>query len=387
MLAFLKFSFISLSLFLFCSDLFASNQIAVVLFTKGKVFANKTKTLRVGDRISETDTISTGAKSSCEIQIIQDNSPVVIRLKDNAEFSLNSASGGKNKQITGYLKSGKALFNVGKGGNNLKIVSPTSVAGVRGTKFMVDAIGVGLDRTATFEGEVNTRARVAELESLENDVLKQNKALDNLVKTLEKRQYPVKQGSYVDMSAVANRELLDKTGISEALTDDKKAALSKKEFQERIAKFGAKGIETSLQSVDKEATEKHLEVFEELIPVDLQHLEDDKKFTKVLDDRNSSRSFMLLINQLRRDLREAKKLNAYYEEKLNHMDTSIVKERKEHTTNIQKLDTTINALQKQVQESKTFSENDKQIQKEILEHLKSLKEIEESLKEITKGTR
>lgn len=372
-----------LSGIIFCISL-GAEEVAVVLATKGKVYANAKKRLRLGDRISETDEISTAAKSTCELQLLQEGSPVVIRMKENANFSLTRSKGKKGSNYRAVVKRGKVLFNVNKlGGGRLKVISPTSVAGVRGTKFEMDVRENGENRTVTLEGAVASRLRIPELESMDNALLENNKSLQQLLRKIEKKSVAVKQGDFINLSQANNQEFLDKSGLSGAIdpTDDKQAAaLAKKDFSRQA---NSAAIKIKRNRLTKKVAEKKRETYEELIPVDIKLLEDEKEFHKELNRRNKEQRLMAYINSLKRALREAVAKNHQYSQKLNTADKTFSTERQQYRSNIKDLNQSISKLQKQVSESRSFTKQEKEIQSDLVEHLKKLQEIEKALEKLS----
>lgn len=368
-----------------------AEDIAVILFTKGTVLLNNKTRLKMGDKIGDSDLVSTKAKSSCEIQVMKSQSPIVIRMKEDSEFSLSKDL--NSNTLNSIVRSGKVLFNVEKlkSGDKMNVITPTSVAGVRGTRFEVVVDPIGIHKTLTLEGEVASRPRIPELESIDPQVLKNNQALGKAVQTVSTKNVSVKTGTYVTLSQNGAQEWMKNSGISGAIqsSEDSEAKekldtlFKDKDFAKKFDDLANKGVQVYLGKIESEINEKRLETFDELLPVGLSNVHKEKEFLETLADRNKERQYIMLINSLRRDLRYAQAKNLEYESTLNSINTERTTEKKNYEGTIQKLDTSVNQLQKKVSESKEVTEKDKQIQKDIAKHLETLKEIEETLKKIT----
>lgn len=387
----IRFAIVFIIAYNFSLTAIVAEDIAVILFAKGTVLLNNKTRLKMGDKIGDSDLVSTKAKSSCEIQVIKSQSPIVIRMKEDSEFSLSKDL--NTSTLNSIVRSGKVLFNVEKlkSGDKMNVITPTSVAGVRGTRFEVVVDPTGIHKTLTLEGEVASRPRVPELESIDPQVLKNNQALGKAVQTVSTKTVSIKTGTYVTLSQDEAKEWVKNSGISGAIQgqDDVEAKekldtlFKDKDFAKRFDDLANKGIQVYLGKIENEVNEKRLETFDELLPVGLSNVHKEKEFLETLTDRNKERQYIMLINSLRRDLRYSLAKNVEYESTLSSINTERTTEKKKYENTIQKLDTSMNQLQKQVQESRQVTEKDKQIQKDITKHLETLKEIEETLKKIT----
>ncbi|MCX7997325.1 MAG: FecR domain-containing protein [Leptospiraceae bacterium] len=92
----------------------------------------------IGTILEVNDTIITGNKSAVEIDLGKGSS---VRIKSNSEFSIKKllASSSKTEQEV-FLNRGMALVTVNKQTkeDTFNVVTPTVIAGVRGTKFQVE---------------------------------------------------------------------------------------------------------------------------------------------------------------------------------------------------------------------------------------------------------
>lgn len=148
----------------FCAtDAFANSMYGVFMVSKGSVkiqsAANKTSDAKVGSKVYEGDTIVTGADSRAKVVMSDRN---VINISPDtqikiAQYQNDSASGKKNVELD--LVKGKVRNNVEQkyeGDNSFQVKTPTAVAGVRGTQFVVSFDpGTRMTSVVTFKGAVS----------------------------------------------------------------------------------------------------------------------------------------------------------------------------------------------------------------------------------------
>lgn len=103
----------------------------------------------------EGDEIQTKKGASCEIEFKTES---IVRLDENSYFKLNEAKEtSKGNKTSLKLFYGKTLNVVNKtSGNSFKVETPTSVAGVRGTEFAVEAADDATD-VGVFDGTVSVQ--------------------------------------------------------------------------------------------------------------------------------------------------------------------------------------------------------------------------------------
>lgn len=137
---------------------------AVVVFLIGNVKYGD-QNLKVGDEISSDHEIFVSKNSLVDLQMIQVKTDFIMRFKSESSFFLSSLQVNKKIQNTIFIKSGSGLFKVNKlaKDEDFKVVTPTSVAGVRGTFFLVSFIA---DVAVTYvkEGKVTVRPFIGALE-------------------------------------------------------------------------------------------------------------------------------------------------------------------------------------------------------------------------------
>jgi hypothetical protein len=138
-----------------CSD-FKFNQIFVA-FYNGSVTIQKKGALpvqvQVKDQINDEDIIKTGEKSCL---VLQSTDGIIIRFEQNTEAHIQSLKNKTRKLIN--LSSGKILSSISKlkKGEEFSIKTPTTVALVRGTEFVISFNGKD-SIVAVGRGTVNVR--------------------------------------------------------------------------------------------------------------------------------------------------------------------------------------------------------------------------------------
>ncbi|MCP5500845.1 MAG: FecR domain-containing protein [Leptospiraceae bacterium] len=348
-----------LFLFFFGFSTLWAKDVAVILFAKGKVYVNETRRVRIGDKISDRDILTTQIRSSCELQFLNSESPVVVRLKENTSFKLNENSGKYRVEV----KSGRAMFNVDKlKAGSLEVISPTSVAGVRGTKFEVEAPSNGDNKIVTLEGEVSSRLRVQEIENPDTNPASQDPKLKGIIDSLERNKVSVKKGGYLDVSKKTSQEYYKEEDASSS---------SQKALQ--------------VNKLDDRVYIKKHEIYDELIPINLNFIKDLERFQSILTERNKERKHLGLINSLKRELREEREKNKQAEQRYDRIESTLVKERTETGKKLELLNSEIDTLKRKRETVKASDENGRKIKDSLQEFSKKLKKLEKSLEEVKKN--
>ncbi|MCA1927761.1 MAG: FecR family protein [Calditerrivibrio sp.] len=138
----LLYCFISI---LSLSNLFAADKVAKIKSLEGDVSiqrGDKTIPAKLGTIIVMNDLINTSKKSSAGL-VFNDNT--MITLGENTSFQVSKYLYDPQKSayaFEGDIKKGKVLYTSGKiakiSSNNVSMKTPTSIIGVKGTKFVVE---------------------------------------------------------------------------------------------------------------------------------------------------------------------------------------------------------------------------------------------------------
>ncbi|MBN2401947.1 MAG: FecR domain-containing protein [Spirochaetes bacterium] len=140
----------------------AEDDYSTIIFFIGDVKKNN-KEIGIGDIILQNDIIATGAQSSCDIKI----GGSIIRVKEKSNVKMAELYRKDDIERTSVdLDVGKLLCKAKKlsKSENFLVKTPTAVAGVRGTKFTVEADTQKTSRIKVFNGNVTVVKRVKQLD-------------------------------------------------------------------------------------------------------------------------------------------------------------------------------------------------------------------------------
>ncbi|HNX23386.1 MAG TPA: FecR domain-containing protein [Spirochaetota bacterium] len=145
------------------------DEYAMITFMIGDVKKNSAE-VQIGDIIKENDMIVTADNSFCDIKIGES----IIRIKSLSNVKISTLfKNGNVENTTLGLDTGKMLCKPKKllKDENFFVKTPTAVAGVRGTQFVVETDKAFTTRIKVFKGEVKVAKRVKQLESSMEKVL------------------------------------------------------------------------------------------------------------------------------------------------------------------------------------------------------------------------
>jgi len=215
----------------------------------------KPKILKTGVRILPEYQIITVNKSECAVQL---GSGVIINIAENttAVFSdlIKNSDGEKTKL---KMTRGKVLVTVSKlkqNSDSFQIMTPTIVAGVRGTAFAVDCTDPQNTVVAVSKGKVAVREKIAALddEQSKNISLVMRQALE---KKVEQNVQVVEVNKEVVINT-AQAQKIDTAITAAAVKEDKKIKEIIKQYEEK--KETAADKETVLEEM-KTALQKNIQ--------------------------------------------------------------------------------------------------------------------------------
>ena len=144
-------------------------EYAVISFMIGGVTKNKMP-VEIGEIVKEKDEIKTAEDSFCDIKI----GSSIIRIKEKSDVIVSSLLRKGNLENTQLgLDRGRMLCKPKKllKSESFIVKTPTAVAGVRGTKFIVEADSIKTTRIKVFDGKVKIAKRVKQFEGSIDKVL------------------------------------------------------------------------------------------------------------------------------------------------------------------------------------------------------------------------
>ena len=204
-----------------------------------------------GIQLLETQRLKTGDRSAADVQIGES----VVRVKENSELILATLFKG---EVTGLEKNsleltvGKLLVKPKKlmKGEEFQIKTPTAVAGVRGTQFVVEASKTRDTRISVLEGKVKVGRRIKALEQIESSPVKDEAVIKQLEQKVEENSVTVSRNS----SAEVDAKTVDETNVKvekivKELEKPKELSSTQKDTASEEVKIPQKAVEEQVEMV------------------------------------------------------------------------------------------------------------------------------------------
>lgn len=282
-----------------------SSLTGVILFAVGDVKSGGKK-LKSGDVVSENDVILTGKKSTCDLQLKESEAGIVVRMKSESVFELKTRVVKDQATASPVIKAGNVLVNVSgklKTNENFQIVTPTTVAGVRGTKFEVNVLEDGSTTVTVSEGSVATKMRLSEIDDLPTDVQQKSKLVISVNELLDSKEEILEAGQKVQIKKKDTELVGKETGLTEGI---KQINLETKNNQEMVAildkslqgKEGNGALpnvnpELKVEKISNNDLQTKLKEFNELIAIEKQKLASEESTTLALKEREEKNQEIL----------------------------------------------------------------------------------------------
>lgn len=297
---------------------------AVVVFAVGessiKHADNTQEKAQLGTELKAGDHVVTGANGKVDIQFA-DGSNIRISSKSVIDFSKLSQNSAGASQTEIALVSGKvfAKVNKAKKEDDFTVVTPTAIAGVRGTSFIVESETGKPSTVKVVDGAVAFSNRVPALEKLSAEEINANADLKKLQESvtastvvLEKNQESTQTVKALELSKIESVQAIDFDKTNKVVTKEKpaveSASLTKSEEQE---------IKT-IVSVDKKTAEQIASLNEGGIvdeakkqEIEKQRAEIEKTVAKQQEDEK--KKFEASLASEPKDFKSKKDIINYYE--------------------------------------------------------------------------
>ncbi|EMN01706.1 lipoprotein LipL45 [Leptospira noguchii] len=310
-----------------------SSPSAVVVFSVGEakiLHADLTEEkAALGASLKTGDKVSTKQKSKIDIQFADGSA---IRISENSviDFDALSINSHGNSDTRLALVSGKVFAKVNKASkeDQFSVVTPTAIAGVRGTSFIVDRSKSDKAVVKVLDGAVAVAPRVVVLEGLSDEEIAKDDELKKIQQTvasseivLEKNQASVMKADEKSLDVKDTSKISEKN-ITSVVKKLDNSGISKKEEEEEIR---------TIVTVDKETTEKMVRLNEESSgKVDEQKaaaLEAERKKLEsevAARQEEEAKKFKQVLISAPKELKSSKDIVNYYEriEKIIMMDGS-----------------------------------------------------------------
>lgn len=235
--------------------------------------------------LHEGNEIKTGPGSQCNIVVGRES---FISVKEKSHMILatlfKDVSGMENSSVE--LKIGKSVLNPKKllKGESFSVKTPTAIAAVRGTRFVVESKPKGKMKVAVVDGKIELKRRIPALEQVEKDIIKDSKTLTVLNNKVEDEKIIVdaNQSAFINNKVAEEENKVIEEVITKHVEKVKEAALEKKtdKKEETRAADNENEIKTALKKL-KIMNKKEEEVKE--IVIRKKVVEEDKKDVKELN--------------------------------------------------------------------------------------------------------
>jgi hypothetical protein len=234
------------------------DEYSMITFMIGDVKKNNTA-VQIGDIIKEKDVIQTGTDSFCDIKI----GDSLIRVKQKTKVVLSALMRqGAIENTAMELDTGKMLCKPKKllKSESFLIKTPTAVAGVRGTQFIVEADTNGTSRIKVFDGKVKVAKRIKELEASVDKVLDLAPDVKKHEKVVITKEDVAKTEAVVSTIMKAESAKGTEAAVNEVI---KKAGKNIVAGKKNIEKFAVKDFEKDNREII-EVRQKPVEVIKEI---------------------------------------------------------------------------------------------------------------------------
>ncbi|HNN80335.1 MAG TPA: FecR family protein, partial [Leptospiraceae bacterium] len=191
----------------------------VVLFAVGDVQSGNKK-IKAGDLILESERIQTGKNSTCDIQIRESDSGIVMRIKSESIFELKLAKSEDKKAVNAVLTAGKMMVNVPgklKAGESFSVITPTSTAGIRGTKFEVEVVGDGSTNYSVTEGRIAAKVYISELEKVPKSIQEKSVTISALNEAIDSEEKIIEAGQKTAIEKAQTDKILNDFGLRDSI--------------------------------------------------------------------------------------------------------------------------------------------------------------------------
>jgi hypothetical protein len=297
---------------------------AVVVFAVGdssiKHADSTQEKAQLGTSLKAGDHVVTGDNGKVDVQF-PDGSSIRISPKSVIDFSKLSQNNAGTSQTEIALVSGKvfAKVNKAKKDDNFTVVTPTAIAGVRGTSFIVESEKGQPSTVKVVDGSVAFSNRVPALEKLTAEEINSNADFKKLQESvsgsqviLEKNQESTQSVKALELSKIESVQSIDFAKVNKTAEKEKPvveaAHLTKAEEQE---------IKTIVH-VDKQTAEQIAALSEggqldeaKKKEIDKQRAELEKNVAKQQEDEK--KKFEASLASEPKDFKSKKDIVNYYE--------------------------------------------------------------------------
>jgi|GEM_PF-699950 len=266
-------------------------------------------------KLGQGSEIKTGKKSKCNLVIGKDS---FVSVTEKSHMILEKLY----KDVTGLekntlsLKFGQSVINPKKllKGDSFKIKTPTAVAAVRGTKFVVKTDPNHKMKVSVIDGKVELKRRIPVLEKVDSKVVDKSDALTTLKKKVAEETIVIKpnQSAAIDNKKVAaENKVIEKVIVKhvkkiekEIKADEKKEKLADKKENKNVLKDDTKKTLSKI-TLNKVSEKKDKEINDTLTNIFAK--KKVKKEKVIVLEKKVDKADVQAVKELDKAIKEVKK--------------------------------------------------------------------------------
>ncbi|HMV44565.1 MAG TPA: FecR domain-containing protein [Leptospiraceae bacterium] len=265
------------------------NPSTVVLVSVGNVLSEEKK-IKVGDKVSFGQNLKVGKNSFCDLQIIDAESIITIRLQPETEFVLRTKITPNQNIIRPRIIKGEAFFNIVKLSKKeeFTVVASAIKATVKGTQFYIEVDSNGKTKLAVNEGYVLLKPGVIELDDLPLEKIKHLANAQSIIESENQKELNVPTGHSVSVS----NEMVKKTNQfieSIASAENPNSSIANEISRQNYF------TKEDIQKLNQEEEEEYKKVFLELPPLPTEYSSNPEKLRLAVLSRIHSLSETISI--------------------------------------------------------------------------------------------
>ncbi len=299
---------------------------AIVVFSVGESRISHSdgteEKARLGVVVKTGDRIETGPKGKVDLQF-PNGSAIRIApqtILDFAKLSMNT-QGGVDTQLA--LAGGKVFADVKKAKktDGFSVVTPTAIAGVRGTSFIVESNPkTGKARVKVLEGSVAASPRIPAIDLVSVEQVEADESLKRLVDSIQKVEVVLEEGQEAILNAKKDKlnipvlDSLDANQLIPVVEKEKPilgvANFTKSEEQE-IRTIVRLDEDTARELIALNEKSLNTDSAEKLAEIERKKQDIEEKMAAKQEEKKREFEAMLAANP--RDLKSNKEIVNYYE--------------------------------------------------------------------------
>ncbi|MFW5771275.1 MAG: PQQ-binding-like beta-propeller repeat protein [Spirochaetota bacterium] len=282
---FVMISMLSAGLFIQCSSTskITTENTATVTMVIGDVQLkddNVWKPLEQDAVLKQGQELKTGEMSQCNI-LVGDSSYILV--KENSRLLLDSLfkSAIGIEQSTVELKIGKSIIHPKKllKGEEFRVKTPTAIAAVRGTRFIIESHPDKKMRVAVIDGKVELQKRVPALEEADNETLEKSEELSSFKKQVESEKVILTANESAEIDNKKAAEVNE--AVAAALEEFKKLSIEEEKVSSEMEKTESETakdkITADIKKVNTRVSMQKLVRKSEGVKIDINEVKDTEK--------------------------------------------------------------------------------------------------------------